>query len=83
VKFDGETRHDLRSVSKSLTSLLVGQAIQRGKIASVDEPVMKFFPEHADLDTPEHRRITLRHLLTMSVGVAWDETIPYTNPANS
>jgi len=83
VKFDAETRHDLRSVSKSLTSLLVGLAIQRGKIAGVDEPVMKFFPEHVDLDTPERRRITLRHLLTMSMGVAWDETIPYSNPANS
>lgn len=83
VKFDAQTRHDLRSVSKSLTSLLVGLAIQRGRIAGVDEPVMKFFPEHADLDTPERRRITLRHLLTMSMGVAWDETIPYTNPANS
>ncbi|MBM3620225.1 MAG: serine hydrolase [Alphaproteobacteria bacterium] len=83
VKFDAETRHDLRSVSKSLTSLLVGLAIQRGKIAGVDESVMKFFPEHADLDTPERRRITLRHLLTMSMGVAWDETVPYSNPANS
>ncbi|MGE0422653.1 MAG: serine hydrolase domain-containing protein [Reyranellaceae bacterium] len=83
VTFDATTRHDLRSVSKSLTSLLVGLAIQRGRIAGVDEPVMKFFPEHADLDTPERRRITLRHLLTMSMGAAWDETVPYTNPANS
>lgn len=83
VKFDARTRHDLRSVSKSLTSLLGGLAIQRGKIATVDEPVVKFFPEYAELDTPERRRITLRHLLTMSMGVAWDETIPYSNPANS
>jgi CubicO group peptidase (beta-lactamase class C family) len=83
VKFDATTRHDLRSVSKSLTSLLVGLAIQRGKIGGLDEPVVKFFPEYADLDTPERRRITLRHLLTMSMGVAWDETIPYSNPANS
>ena len=83
VKFDATTRHDLRSVSKSLTSLLVGLAIQRGKLGGIDEPLMKFFPEYADLDTPERRRITLRHLLTMSMGVAWDETIPYSNPANS
>lgn len=83
VKFDPATRHDLRSVSKSLTSLLVGLAIQRGKIGGIDEPMVKFFPEYADLDTPERRRITLRHLLTMSMGVAWDENIPYSNPANS
>lgn len=83
VKFDATARHDLRSVSKSLTSLLVGLALQRGKIGSVDQPVVAFFPEYADLDTPERRRITLRHLLTMSAGLAWDETIPYSNPANS
>lgn len=83
VKFGFETRHDLRSVSKSLTSLLVGLAMGRGKIGGVDEPVVKFFPEYADLDTPERRRITLRHLLSMSAGMAWDETIPYSNPANS
>src|SRR4051794_23767281 len=83
VAFGPETLHDMRSVTKSVTGLLVGAAMDRGLVAGVDEPVMKFFPEHADLRTPERDRIRLRHLLTMSMGIAWDEERPYTDPANS
>src|SRR5450432_2702539 len=60
--FDAATKHDMRSVSKSLTSLLVGIAIERKLIASVDEPVVKFFPEYSTLKTPGWDGITLRHL---------------------
>lgn len=77
------TKHDLRSITKSVTSLLVGIAIDQGHIGSIDEPVFSYFPEYADLRTPEKDRIAIRHLLTMSAGFAWDEYIPYTDPANS
>lgn len=83
VEHGPDVKHDLRSVTKSVTSLLVGIALDRKLIASIDEPVFKFFPEHADLRTPEKDRILLRHLLTMSAGLAWNETIPYSNPTNS
>jgi CubicO group peptidase (beta-lactamase class C family) len=77
------TRHDLRSITKSITSLLVGIAIDQGHLAGIDEPVFSYFPNCADLRTPEKDGITLRHLLTMSAGFEWNEYIPYTDPTNS
>ncbi len=79
IDFDAETTHDLRSMTKSVTALVMGTAIDRGTIASVDQPVLSFFPDYADLRTPEKERITIRHLLTMSMGLAWDDNPPFTN----
>lgn len=64
-----DTRLNIASVTKSVLSLLVGIAIGQGAIAGVDEPLAAFFPEHAQgphADTL--RRVTLRHLLTLSPG---------------
>jgi CubicO group peptidase (beta-lactamase class C family) len=74
----------MRSVSKSVTSLLVGIAFDRGLLTDLDASVFSFFPEYEALRTPEKDRITLRHLLTMSSGLAWNETtLPYTDPSNT
>jgi CubicO group peptidase (beta-lactamase class C family) len=84
IAFGPAVRHDERSVTKSVVALLLGIAIDRGLIKSIDEPVLSFFPEYADLRTPEKDRITLRHLVTMSAGLEWHELdIPYTSAANS
>jgi CubicO group peptidase (beta-lactamase class C family) len=82
VAFDRQTRHDLRSVSKSVISALVGIALGSGAIRSVDEPILAFFPDYADLTDPERKRVTLRHALTMSAGLDWNERLPYTDPRN-
>ena len=44
---------------------------------------MAYFPEDADLRTPEKDAILVRHLLAMSSGIVWDEDRPYTDPKNS
>lgn len=80
--FNSTTRHDMRSASKSVVSLLLGIAIERKLIAGIDEPVVKFFPEWAALKTPGWDDITLRHLLTMSSGIQWEENRAWTDPAN-
>ena len=83
VSFDSGTQHDVRSITKSITALLVGIAIRRKLIRSVDEPVFAYFPEYDDLRTPEKDGVRLRHLLTMSPGFDWDEYRPFSDPLNS
>jgi CubicO group peptidase (beta-lactamase class C family) len=82
VTFARETKHDLRSVTKSVVSALVGIAHSEGAIRSLDSPLLDYFPEYKDLQTPERRRITIRHALMMSVGFEWHEDMPYTDPKN-
>ncbi len=82
IEFTATTKHDMRSASKSVTSLLVGVAIDRKLIAGVDEPVVKFFPERQSVKSAGWDAITLRHLLTMSSGTQWDEALPWTDPNN-
>lgn len=84
VTFGPETLHDVRSVTKSIVGLLVGVAVSDGAIKSLDAPAVSYFPEYGDLQTPERRRVTLRHLLSMTSGLHWDEsTYPYSDPRNS
>lgn len=84
IRFDAATLHDLRSVSKSVTAALVGIAVASGAIADVEAPVLSYFPELKDLQTPDRLRIRLRHVLSMSSGLEWDEdSHPYGDPLNS
>jgi len=82
VDFDRDTRHDLRSVSKSLTSALVGIAISEGEIQRVNTTAHELFPGYHDQLAPDKRSLTLHHILTMSAGLDWFEPSDYTNPGN-
>jgi CubicO group peptidase (beta-lactamase class C family) len=76
VAFDADTLHNIKSVSKSVASLALGIAIDRGLIRSVDEPIFSFFPELSDLRSPEKDRLRLAHALTMTMGLKWVEAVP-------
>ena len=78
-----DSLHDIRSISKSVVSACVGIAIQQGKIKSTDQRVFDFFPEYKKLDTGLISSLTIKHLLTMSSGLVWNEEVPYDNPENS
>ncbi len=70
--------HDIRSVTKSIRSILLGIAIDQGVISSVDDPISAYLKSHEPrkgLDDSK-KRITIRHLLTMSSGLDcndWDK----------
>ena len=79
---DATTKHDMRSASKSVIALLVGIAIDRKLIAGTDEPVVKFFPDYAAVRSAGWDQVTIRHLLTMSSGMQWDENRDWNDPKN-
>ena len=73
MDFDRDTLHIVHSVSKSFMSTLAGIAIRDGFIADEHQSVLGFFPEHAGRFDPRKEAITLRHLMSMSSGLEWNE----------
>jgi len=71
------------SVAKSFNSALIGRAIADGYIASLDDPVTDYIPELLERDG-RFARITLRHLLSMSSGLRYEETgLPWSDDAQN
>jgi CubicO group peptidase (beta-lactamase class C family) len=66
------------SMAKSFNSILVGAALADGSIASVDDPVTRYMPELAGT---AYDALTLRNLLQMRTGVAWDDNFFVPGPA--
>jgi CubicO group peptidase (beta-lactamase class C family) len=67
--YQQDTRHPAYSMTKSVTSAMVGKALQEGYIQSVHQKVLEFFPDIAqDATDPRRKDITIEHLLTMSAG---------------
>ncbi len=84
VSFQADTLHDLRSVTKSIVGLLYGIALAGGHVPALDQPLLAQFPEYLDLASdPTRAAIKVVHALTMTLGLAWNEALPYTDPANS
>lgn len=63
---------DVKSVTKSITSALIGIALSERKLKSPDQKLAEFFPELAS--DPLKSKIMLKHLLNMTSGLAWDNT---------
>jgi CubicO group peptidase (beta-lactamase class C family) len=64
-----ETLHNVKSASKSILSALVGIALEKKYLRSLDQKISEFYPEY--VNDPQKKEITLRHLLTMTAGLAW------------
>lgn len=77
-----DTAHDVRSASKTIASMLVGLAIDRGAIRGVDAQVFGFFPERRPaIKNPDPRKdkITIEDLLTMSSLLECDDDNQYSS----
>ena len=77
--FNGAGRDQVQtsmSMAKSVLSALVGIAIGEGRINSVEDPITRYVPELAGRD-PRFGRITLRHLLSMTSGLRYEEGGPW------
>jgi CubicO group peptidase (beta-lactamase class C family) len=74
----------MQSVSKTVTSAIIGVAMTRGDFkAPLSTPVLHYFDEKKvkNVDARK-RRMTLRDLLTMTSGLDWNEDVPYDDPSN-
>jgi len=67
--YDGETPHNVASVTKSLMTTLIGIAADQGKL-DLDDKMVSFFPDHSIANLDERKKnITVRHLASMSSGL--------------
>jgi len=76
--FLGWNRHMLHpcwSVTKSITSALIGIALDQGTISGLNEKALTFFPEYKNIANLDENKkaITISDLLTMTAGYHWDE----------
>ena len=71
---DESTLHNTRSVTKTITGMMVGAAVADGVLA-LDDPAARFFPELAPFSSPDPRKltITIEDLLTMSSPLECDD----------
>ena len=83
IRFDRDSLHDVRSITKSVTSAVVGMAVADGAITTLDTPLVAFFPDYASRAAAGFDQVTLRHALTMTGGLDWNEAdVPLTDPTN-
>ena len=76
--------HNIYSCTKSVMGSLVGIAVQQGKIKSLNDKMLNYFPNRTIQNLDERKKsITLLNLMTMKGGFDWAErTYPYSDPRN-
>ena len=82
--YHGTDLHSMQSVSKTVSSTIIGIAISRGDFkSSLDTPLLHYFDVSKVKNVDDRkRRITLKHVLTMTTGLDWNEEVAYDDPKN-
>ncbi|WP_340113066.1 serine hydrolase domain-containing protein [Maribellus mangrovi] len=73
VAWDSEMQHCIQSDTKSITSLCIGIAMDKGFIESVNQSIFDYLPDYQHLNINNKEYITIEHLLTMTSGLQWEE----------
>ncbi len=73
VSWNREEPHVLQSASKSFVSICFGIAIEKGFIKSVDQSIFDYLPDYQHYNADNKNYVTIKTLLTMTSGFAWDE----------
>jgi len=76
--YTDESFFNIRSITKSITSILTGIAIDKEIIGSVDQKISYFIGDQIETTDPDKLNISIYHALTMSAGLYWNEW-DYTN----
>jgi len=71
------TRFIAFSMTKSITSLLIGIALQERRIQSIEDPITQYLPE---LRSGGYNGVTIRQILQMRSGVDYEERYDFGNP---
>ena len=69
--FRADQPHELQSATKTISSILIGIALDDGLVKSLDQPVVELLPEYAVLLVGEKANVTVDHVLTMRTGLRW------------
>jgi CubicO group peptidase (beta-lactamase class C family) len=77
---DASTRFIAFSMTKSITSVLIGCALAEKRIASLDDPITKYLPE---LEPGAYKGVTIRQILQMRSGVDYEERYDFGNPGTA
>ena len=76
-EYSRESLNTSFSVAKSITSLMIGHAIDHRLIHSIDDPVTKYLPELSEVDS-RYDKLTLAHVLDMRSGTRFkDHDLPW------
>ena len=83
VAWDRTWLHHIMSVTKSITSVCIGIAIDEGFINSEHQSIFDYLPDYRHFNKHGKDKITIEHLLTMTSGLQWNEwSLPYGNLNN-
>jgi CubicO group peptidase (beta-lactamase class C family) len=73
VAWDKEMQHCIHSDTKSIVSLCIGIALDKGFIENINQSIFDYLPNHQHFNINNKEYVTIEHLLTMNSGLRWNE----------